>query len=135
MIGWQVDKVDIKTERIEKPVKKTAFENFRHAAASIAKYAKSLIKKRGKSGPGPVGGPPKTSAKRGQNLRGAIRYHAGKEDAVAGPVASLVDEAGAAHEHGETYKGDEFDERPFMAPSLEANLARIHADWDGAVGG
>ena len=80
----------------------------------------------------PAGQPPHTH--KGAQLRRAVRYDATKEDAVIGPMASIVDEAGAAHELGGEFHGQIFDERPFMEPALEKNLDRFHSDWGGSIG-
>ena len=69
------------------------------------------------------------------NLQRAIAYDATKDDAIIGPRFSVVGLAGRAHELGEVFHGEEFDERAFMGPALDDNLTRFAQDWDGSIGG
>lgn len=120
------------TKAVIAAVKKAKYENQRHAIASISKTAKASIHKSDE--PSPEGTPPHTRAERGHNLRGAIRFaRAEGDDWVAGPMASIVGEAAAAHEHGEVYKGQKFDIRDFMGPALEVNADRLARDWYGTI--
>ena len=129
MIGAEV-KVENHTQRVTDALERAAFRNFGHAAARISKDAKeSLVTA---EGPSPAGSPPHTH--QGAHLRRAVRYDATKEDAVIGPLESIVGESGAAHELGETFHGFTFDERPFMAPALEKNLDRFNQDWADSIG-
>jgi hypothetical protein len=129
MIGFEV-KTEDHTQRVLDATDRAAFRNFGHAAARLSKDAKeSLVTA---EGPSPAGQPPHTH--KGAHLRRAVRYDATKEDAVIGPMASIVDEAGAAHELGGEFHGQIFDERPFMEPALEKNLDRFHSDWTGSIG-
>jgi hypothetical protein len=70
------------------------------------------------------------------DLLGQIRFDNDRQaqDALIGPMASLVGEAGRAHELGEEFRGHEYPERPFMAPALEKNLDRFAGDWAGSIG-
>ena len=131
MVGLTVQFED-RTKRVEYAAERATFRNLGHAAASISKTAKaSLVTAEGPSRPG---SPPHTH--RGAHLRRAIRFdHNRKEQsAVIGPVASIVGEAGAAHEFGEQFHGQEYPERPFMGPALEANQDRFASDWEGSIG-
>ena len=129
MIGVDV-KTENQTQRVTDAVERAAFRNFGHAAARISKDAKeSLVTA---EGPSPMGSPPHTH--QGAHLRRAVRYDATKEDAVIGPLESIVGESGAAHELGQTFHGFTFDERPFMVPALEKNLDRFNQDWAGSIG-
>ena len=129
MIGVEV-KTEDQTKRVTGAVERAAFRNFGHAAARISKDAKaSLITAEGPSEPGT---PPHTH--QGAFLRRAVRFDATKEDAVIGPTASVVGESGRAHELGEEFRGQVFDERSFMQPALEKNLDRFAADWEGSIG-
>lgn len=116
--------------RVSRAVDKAAFRSFSHAAASIRKDAAASIETSFE--PSEPGRPPHT--RRRNRLRRAIQYRATKEGAVIGTAFSAIGEAGAAHEHGETFHGDEFAERQFMQPALERALPRIPGDWRGAVG-
>lgn len=126
--------VSVKTEfnaaPVEKAVEKATFRNFSHAAASISKDVKSTLEKA--AGPSAPGTPPHTH--KGQFLRRAIRYAADKEGAVIGPMASIVGQAGAAHEFGGEFRGADYPERPFMEPALERALPRLAEGWSGSVG-
>jgi hypothetical protein len=108
------------------------FENLRHAAFSLAKVMKASIVK--SKTPSDVGSPPATRGLGGKNLRGAIFTDATMESAVIGPRHSFVGDVGEAHEFGINRKGDEFDERPFAFPALEASTDRFHRDWHGRIG-
>lgn len=67
-----------------------------------------------------AGEPPNT--REGQ-LRRAIAYDVDRKElnAVVGPVASIMDDAGAIHEFGGSFRGGSYDARPFMGPALDAN--------------
>lgn len=119
-------------KRILDAADRAAFKNMPHAAATISKDAKaSLLTAPGPSVPGT---PPHTH--RGAFLRRAIRfdYDRKRQEAVIGPMESVVGEAGAAHEFGQFYKGADYPERPFMLPALEANVDRFAASWSGSIG-
>lgn len=118
-------------QRVAKAAERAQFKNLGHAAARISKDAKaSILTDQDPSSPG---SPPHTKAAAGHNLRGAIRFDYNKEDAVIGPLASFVGEAGRAHEMGGEFHGQEYPERPFMLPALEQNVDRFAADWKGSI--
>jgi len=122
----------IDIQKVVKAVDKAKFENIRHAAFSISKSAKASIKKSpNASAPGT---PPKTRARGGKNLRGAIFTNVQKDEAVIGPRFSFVGESGEAHEFGKEYEGDSFAIRSFMEPALMDALPRFAKDWQGSVG-
>lgn len=123
-------KIDDQTKAVREAAQKGSFKNFGHAAASIAKDVKSTLET--EVGPSAPGSPPHTH--RGAFLRRAIQFDYDKESAVIGPVASLVGQAGAAHEFGGDYKGTNFPARPFMFPALERAIPRIGGDWTGSIG-
>jgi phage gpG-like protein len=131
MFGVKATVVD-EMHKVSGAKDRAKFENIRHAAFRIAKDAKASIVK--SSEPSEPGSPPTTRGRGGKNLRGAIFTSADKESAVIGPRASYVGDVGAAHEFGESRKGDDFDERPFMRPALENNLDRFASDWQGSIG-
>jgi hypothetical protein len=129
MIGAEV-KTENQMRRVADALERAAFRNFGHAAARLSKDAKeSLVTA---PGPSEAGTPPHTH--KGAFLRRAVRYDATKEDAVIGPMGSIVGESGRAHELGEDFHGQLFDERSFMEPALEKNLDRFAADWAGSIG-
>jgi len=118
------------SKRVTAAADKAAFKNFAHAAARISKDAKASIEKT--DGPSLPGSPPHTH--RGSFLRRGIRFAADKQGAVIGPMASVVGEAGSAHEFGGEFKGSDFPERPFMGPALEQNIDRFASTWQGSIG-
>lgn len=129
MIDVRVKVID-ETKRVETAAEKAAFRNFNHAAASLSKDAKASIE----SSPEPSapGQPPHT--RRGNPLRRAVRYAADKEGAVIGPLASMVGDAGEAHEFGGSFRGQTFPARPFMGPALDRAIPRFAGDWAGSIG-
>lgn len=124
--------IEDRMERVKDAAKKASYERLGHGAASIAKTAKASIKKSEK--PSAEGSPPHTRGRGGHNLRGAIRYDANAVDAVIGPIASFVGQAGEAHEFGGEYRDTEFPERPTMGPALETSVDRFAAGWAGSIG-
>lgn len=129
MFGIQAVIQDM-TDRVVKAAKKAGFRNFGHAAASISKDMKaSLVNAEGPSAPGT---PPHTH--RGSHLRRAVRYAATAEEAVIGPMASIVGESGGAHERGERYKGTDYPQRAFAGPALERGADRFAGSWAGSIG-
>ena len=118
------------TKRVVAAAEKAAFRNFGHAAASISKDIKSTLETA--EGPSDPGKPPHTH--KGAYLRRAVRYAADKEGAVVGTMASVVGQAGAVHEHGLSFHGQDFPERPFVAPAGERALPRFASDWQGSIG-
>lgn len=141
MIGLKNFKFDDQTKRVSDAAEKATFRNVGHAAAAIRKDAvESIVQADGPSAPG---SPPHThtqkTTKSGKtrkgNLQRAIAYDADKDSAVIGPRFSVVEEAGAAHELGESFHGQDYDERPFMGPALDKNLDRFASSWQGSIGG
>lgn len=140
MIGFKSFKFEDTTKRVADAAEKATFRNVGHAAAAIRKDAvKSIVQADGPSSPG---SPPHThtqkTTKSGKtrkgNLQRAIAYDANKDSAVIGPRESVVGLAGAAHEFGETFHGDDFDERSYMGPALDRNLDRFASSWQGSIG-
>ena len=132
MIGVKVKTTD-NFKRVEKAADKAAFTSFAHAAASIAKDARSTIEKAPEGVPSAPGTPPHTH--RGRYLSRAIKFAADKEGAVIGPMASIVgEELGPTHEFGQEREGVDFPERPFMGPALERAVPRFGGEWRGSIG-
>jgi hypothetical protein len=130
MIGLEV-KTEDNSQRVVSATERATFRNLGHAAAAIRRdTVESIVVA---EGPSPVGTPPHT---RRRQLKRAIRFDQDRQaqEAVIGPLASLVGEAGRAHELGGEFRGQEFPERPFMAPALEKNLDRFAGDWAGSIG-
>jgi len=131
MFGMSVQ-IEDQTKRVKDAADQATFRNLGHGAARISKDVKeSLVTA---EGPSPAGSPPHTH--KGAYLRRAVRYANDKEaqSAVTGPLASIVGEAGAAHEFGEEFHGQDYPERPFMAPALDKNVDRLAPDWQGTIG-
>jgi hypothetical protein len=141
MIGLQVQLVD-RMQQVADAAKKAEFKNLRHAAAAIRKTEIASIQDA--PGPSTPGTPPHTHtggvSKSGKSRRGHLpRSIAFAQDkaaglAVVGPRASVVGEAGAAHEFGGEFIGDDYPERPFAQPALEQNVDRFAQDWQGSIG-
>ena len=130
MIGLSL-KIEDYIPKVKAEVKDTGFRNLSHAAASIRKAEReSMVKSEEPSAPG---SPPHT--RRGQLPR-AILFHVDKlkQEAVIGPRASIVAAAGAAHEFGGEFRGQDYPERSFAQPALEQSLGRFHSNWAGSIG-
>lgn len=125
-------KVTDETKKVVAAADKATFRNLRHAGFSISKGAKQSITKSAE--PSAPGSPPNTRGRGRANIRAAIYVNAQPESVIIGPRASYVGEAGRAHELGEEFKGDEFEERPFMGPALQAAIPRFMSDWRGSIG-
>jgi len=99
-------------------------------AGAVRKAAVRSLKRR--KGPSPKGSPPHSKTRR---LPKAIRYHVDRvaETAIVGPTFEGVGLAGAAHEFGDTFRGDRFPPRPYMTPALEETLPRIPRLWTGSI--
>ena len=128
--------LELDTQKIQKAVEKANFENFGHAAASIAKTAKtSLVRKANPRHASTPGSPPHTH--KGVYLKRAIRYarYPNGTGAIIGPMATIVGDVGAVHEFGERRNTANYPLRPFMRPALDASLSRFAKQWRGTVGG
>jgi hypothetical protein len=142
MIGLSFQLERDSTKRVLDAADKAAFKNLGHAASAIRKTAIESIKPA--EGPSPPGTPPHTHTagvtKKGKLKKGhlprAIVYDVdkAKQEAVVGPRASVVGESGAAHELGEEFRGDDYPERPYMSPALEANAPRFADEYAGSIG-
>lgn len=128
MFGFLV-KIEDRTEAVQKAADQAAFRNFGHAAASIARDARTSIETH--PDPSPPGTPPHT---RRRQLARAIRWSADKLSAIIGPLYSMVGTSGAAHEFGGKYKDETYPERSFMHPAAQRGAPRFAGDWQGSVG-
>jgi len=130
MISLSV-KTEINMRKVTESVDRAAFTNLGHAAASIRKDVLESIERA--SGPSDPGTPPHT--RRGQIERAIVYDYDRKEmNAVVGPRFSIVGLAGAAHEFGGEFRGNEYPERAFMEPALERNIDRFAREWEGSIG-
>ena len=142
MIGLDFKLESDTTRRVQDAADKATFKNLGHAASSIRKSAiESIQPEEGPSAPGTpphthTGGVTKKGKPRKGNLQRAIVYDVDKaaQDAVIGPRASVVGEAGAAHELGGEFHGDDYPERPYMGPALETNAPRLPGEFAGSIG-
>ena len=53
---------------------------------------------------------------------------------MIGPRASIVGEAGRAHEFGDEFRGDDYPERAFMWPALEREAPEFAASHRNSLG-
>jgi hypothetical protein len=120
------------TARVVEAAQKAGFKNYAHAGASIRKSARGRIHKDTK--PSEPGEPPHTAGRGGHNLPGSIVFDFTAEDVEVGPRFSIVGEAGAAHELGGEFHDQQFDERPYMLPSLLENIPRFAESWQASIG-
>ncbi len=133
MFGVQT-KLTATPKRLEKAKDKGAFNSFFHAAASIRTSARRSIVR--SNTPGPEGGPIRTKTGKGGGLakrKDSLLFHASKEGAEIGFMASTMDQSMEAHEHGKTRDGVKFSKRPTIQLALERSLARFHREWQGAI--
>ena len=132
MMGMDI-KIEDRIHRVKDAAERAGFRNVGHAAASIRKDAiESIVPAEGPSEPGTpphtqTGGVTRKGKLRRGNLQRSIRFDVDrvKQEAVTGPMHSIMGEAGAAHEHGEEFFGDDYPERPFMRPARDKNLDRF----------
>ena len=142
MIGFSFQIESDNTKRVADATEKASFRNLGHAASAIRKTAVESIEPG--EGPSPPGHPPHTHTqsvtKKGKTKKGhlprAIVFHHDRklQEAVIGPRFSVVGLAGWAHEFGETFRGDDYPERPFMGPALEENIPRFASGMAGSIG-
>jgi phage gpG-like protein len=128
MFGAAVTKFLDHTKRVRDAADKAARRAFAKAAFRIFRDAQASIER--SATPSAPGQPPHT--RRGQ-LKRAIRYAADKDGAVIGPLASMVGEAGAAHEFGGGFRGQDYPSRPFMAPALDRELDAFAGEFTGQI--
>jgi len=115
---------------LQEKADKGMFKSLKHASFSIAKVMReSLVQAKG---PSPAGKPPHTH--KGRHLRRAIWTDVQPSMAVIGPRYSVVGDAGAAHEFGETFRGAQYPLRPFAGPALEVAAPRLGGHFSGTVG-
>jgi len=69
-------------------------------------------------------------------FRAGMKYDVdkSKDEAIVGWLHSRFNTIMATHEHGETWRGTQYDKRPTMAPALEVNVERFHRDWQSSIG-
>lgn len=124
--------VEDNTNAMIQAADRASYDNLRHAGLSIGRMAKDSIAK--SDSPSAPGRPPTTRGRGRKSLKSAIFASSDRDSAIIGPRYSYVGDSGEAHEFGKTRFGEQFDERPFMGPALEASLPRFAADWQGTIG-
>lgn len=113
-------------EKVKKKMDTTTFETLNQAAAMLRLVAKRSIKRSKKESQ--PGQPPHTKTNR---LPRSILFHVDRrrQIAVIGPSRDKIGLAGAAHEHGEVFRGDAYPARPYMAPALDKIAPRLPSMW------
>jgi len=132
MIGYKVQTRD-NFRRVRATRKKEDIKNLGHALRLLRVVARRSLKKPNKSGdPSPEGQPPRSPTRR---LKTSILYYlnAAKTWGLVGPDYRIIGRAGAAHEHGERFRGDQYPERPFMSTALEKIRPRLSKFWARSV--
>lgn len=135
MIGLKTKTTD-ETAKVKKTVAKANYQNLGHAARSIRTIARRSIRDAPEGKPSPAGKPPRTRADKSgkKRLRNAILYDLVSDvEAVIGPARHLIGLAGAAHEDGGTFRGEDYPARPFMRPALEKAKSQIPKHWSNSV--
>jgi len=133
MFGMKSKVID-EHHKVAAAARRATYRNLFHAAASIRKTAIESIER--SPDPSEEGEPPHTRGFRRGGLREAIAFEVELRDeqAVVGVDADKLGRAGEPHEHGRKYKGQEYEERPFMGPALEKNRDRFARGWAGSIG-
>ncbi len=129
MFGAAVTKIVNDMRKIREAADKAAKRAFARAAYRIGGVAIRSIKT--SASPAKPGEPPHT---RKRKLPRAISYYADATGAVVGPMASRAGDAGAAHEFGGSFRGQNYPARPFMGPALEKELPGFAGEFEGSIG-
>jgi hypothetical protein len=129
------------TRRVSERMAKAAFRKIQRGAFLIRQDAIESIKD--EEGPSKPGTPPHThttkTTRSGKTRKGqyprAIVYAADRTlmDAVIGPRFSVLGLAGFAHEHGEVFYGQDFDQRPTMGPALSRQQEAFGNSFAGSL--
>lgn len=130
-ISFQTEaNIQLRLERIVKAIGRAKAGSLPSVGYLISTIAKQKIQR--SKEPSQPGSPPTT---RKGLMRRAIRYAVApdKQSVAIGPVASLVGQAGMAHEFGGKYRGSKYPARPFMGPSLDEALPQIGPAFRGSV--
>lgn len=140
--------VKFEKQKVMKAIKKANITNIFKAAGFIQKTMKNSIKRRNpkkieKTVDGvdrlvnqssAVGQPPLT--KEGA-LKNAIIFEVSKQgdNAIIGPDGGKVSNVGKAHEFGGSFRGRDYQRRPFAAPALEKVRNKLPKLWAKSVKG
>lgn len=130
MFGFKA-KVETEFERVDKAADQGIYSSLRHAAFSIRKKIRALIKKSPDASE--PGEPVSTRGKRG-NVKNSIFAAVEKDNAVIGPRYSFVGDAMEAHEFGGRRKENTYEARPTSGPGLLANTDRFAESFRGSIG-
>jgi hypothetical protein len=115
-------------DRVTKAVNNSLLETFGDAARLTRTIARNSIKRRAGKAYALPGQPPKT---RFGSIRNSILYDVDKKrnEAIIGPAYSRIGPVAAAHEHGGSFRGRDYEERPFMRPAFQKIVARLPKLW------
>ncbi len=68
------------------------------------------------------------------DLPKAIVFAAGDDEAIVGPMASVVGGAGEVHEKGGRFHDDEYAPRPYMVPAMRRQSDFFAESFEGQIG-
>lgn len=124
-------RIKLDTGKVRRAVQKSNYTSLNHAAAALRLIVRRSIRRSKK--PGPAGQPPRT--RRGQ-IKRAIKFDVDPKRAIAliGPDAEVVGDSAKAHEFGGRYRGEQYEQRPFMRPGFDIIRPRLPAMWANSVG-
>lgn len=117
--------------KVEKAADRGIYKSIRHAALSIRKTIRDLIKKSPDASE--PGEPVSTRGKRG-NVKNSIFAAVEQDNAIIGPRYSFVGDAMEAHEFGGRRKENTYEARPTSGPGLLANTDRFAESFRGSIG-
>jgi hypothetical protein len=141
MIGISVQFED-NTQAVVERLERASVRLVGHAAGSTRKRAIESISP--SDYPSSPGRPPHTrvriSKKTGKHRPGQIQraivfaHDKTANVAVIGPRFSVLGDSAKAHEFGGTFRGGQFDKRPFMGPALDATQDKFAGSFAGSLG-
>jgi hypothetical protein len=132
-IGFKVILEREIARKIEKLAEKGIFRSLGNAAASVRSTARKFIKRR--KGASPEGEPPHTrkgKAKRADAVLFSVDKN--RDTAFIGFMEPVLGMSMSAHEHGGTFLGQEFPQRPTLGPALLANQVRFGNEFRAILG-
>lgn len=134
MIGVKVS-IDNYLPRLQPRIDQANYRALRKAAGTIRLIARRSIREAPQGQASPPGKPPRTRGRK--RLRESVLYavHPAGDEAVIGPSRSMIGPAGAAHEFGGEFRGDDYPARPYMGPALSkaASGGKLAAHWRNSI--
>jgi hypothetical protein len=123
-------KVKFNSQKILRASRSSSIRSLNHAAGAVRLTAKRSIRKSSHSSS--AGSPPNT--RRGL-IRGSIRFAVDKKAqyALIGTSYLIAGVSGKPHEHGGSFRGENYPQRAFMMPALRKNKDRINEFWKNSV--